>query len=178
MSIKALGVYGGGFIGMLVLALFTTGTFQKGILPRLSGHAGSEGAGEGAPGPSAEAGPKAPSSSVEGQNPAAAPPVPAAEAPREPAAGPANASPPARGEAAAGIEAGREEQVKRLARIYEGMRPKEAAAVLEKIERPLATQVLHGIKERQAAKILAAMNPAVAAELTHLLGPTGERATP
>jgi hypothetical protein len=177
MSIKALGLYGGVFVGMLVLALFTTGTFQQGILPRLSGHGASEGAGEGAPGPAAEAGPKAPAPSVEAQNPAA-PPVPVAEASPEPAAALTNAPPPVRGEAAAGIEAGREAQVKRLARIYEGMRPKEAAAVLEKIERPLATQVLHGVKERQAAKILAAMNPAVAAELTHLLGPTGERVMP
>ena len=174
MSIKALGLYGGVFVGMLALALFTTGTFQQGILPRLSGH----GASEGAPGPAAETGPKAPAPSVEGQNPAAAPPVPLAEAPIEPTAGLTNAPPPVRGEAAAGIEAGREAQVKRLARIYEGMRPKEAAAVLEKIERPLATQVLQEIKERPAAKILAAMNPAVAAELTHLLGPTGERVTP
>ena len=178
MSIKALGLYGGVFVGMLALALFTTGTFQQGILPRLSGHGASEGAGEGAPGPAVEAGPKAPAPSVEAQNPAATPPVPVIEASHEPAAGTAGAPPPVRGEAAAGIEAGREAQVKRLARIYEGMRPKEAAAVLEKIERPLATQVLQGIKERQAAKILAAMNPGVAAELTHLLGPTGERVTP
>lgn len=92
MSIKALGLYGGVFVGMLVLALFTTGTFQQGILPRLSGHGASEGAGEGAPGPAAEAGPKAPAPSVEAQNPAA-PPVPVAEASPEPAAALTNAPP-------------------------------------------------------------------------------------
>ncbi len=61
-------------------------------------------------------------------------------------------------------------QVKRLARLYEGMRPKEAATVLEKLDRSLAAGVLSEIKDRQAAKILGAMSPGVAAELTRFLG--------
>jgi hypothetical protein len=180
MSIKAIGLYGGVFVGMLVLALFTTGTFQQGILPRLSGHGANESAAEGASGSTAEAGPKAFTPSGEAQKPPP-PPVPSlavAEAPPGPPAGTSEGAPPVRREAAAAIEAGKEAQAKRLARIYEGMRPKEAAAVLEKIERPLATLVLQGIKERQTAKILAAMNPTVAAELTRLLGQTGESVTP
>jgi hypothetical protein len=186
MSIKMIGVYGGVFVGMLILALFTTGTFQRGILPRLSGHGASESAGEGAPGAAAEAGPKTPLPATTAQDPAttaqnpatATPPVPVAEAPHAPPANTADGATPVRREAVPGIEAGKEAQVQRLARIYEGMRPKEAAVVLEKIERPLATQVLHGIKERQTAKILAAMNPTVAAELTRLLGQVGESVAP
>jgi flagellar motility protein MotE (MotC chaperone) len=50
------------------------------------------------------------------------------------------------------------------------MRAKEAASVIEKLERPLAARVLSEIKDRQAAKILGAMNPAAAADLTRLLG--------
>ena len=44
MSIKMLGLYGGFFVGMLALALFVTGVFQRGILPRLSPRAKSEAA--------------------------------------------------------------------------------------------------------------------------------------
>jgi flagellar motility protein MotE (MotC chaperone) len=50
------------------------------------------------------------------------------------------------------------------------MRPKEAAGVLEKLERPLAAEVLGYMRERQAAKILGAMNADTAAELSRLLG--------
>jgi flagellar motility protein MotE (MotC chaperone) len=54
------------------------------------------------------------------------------------------------------------------------MRAKEAAIVIEKLERSLAVKVLGEIRERQAAKILGAMNPAAAADLSRLLGqPTG-----
>jgi len=59
--------------------------------------------------------------------------------------------------------------VKRLSRMYEGMRPKEAAGVLEKLDRELAAQMLAEINHRHAAKILAAMNPTAAAELTNQL---------
>jgi flagellar motility protein MotE (MotC chaperone) len=61
--------------------------------------------------------------------------------------------------------------------MYEGMRPKEAAGVMEKIERPLAARVLTEMRERQASKILGAMTPATAAELTRLLGQTSEKAS-
>jgi flagellar motility protein MotE (MotC chaperone) len=54
------------------------------------------------------------------------------------------------------------------------MRPKEAAAVLERLERPLAASVLREIRERQASKILGAMTPATAAELTRMLGQQAE----
>jgi flagellar motility protein MotE (MotC chaperone) len=58
------------------------------------------------------------------------------------------------------------------------MRPKEAAAVIEKLERPLAVRILTEVRERQAAKILGAMNAAAAAELTRLLGQPSSRETP
>jgi flagellar motility protein MotE (MotC chaperone) len=71
------------------------------------------------------------------------------------------------GREAPGEPAGR---VKRLARLYEGMRAKEAAAVLERLERPLAMRILSLLSERQAGKILSAMNPSAAAEVSRLLG--------
>lgn len=64
---------------------------------------------------------------------------------------------------------------KRLARVYESMKPKEAAAVLEKLERPMAAQLLREIRDKQASKILAAMTPATAAELSRHLAQPIER---
>jgi flagellar motility protein MotE (MotC chaperone) len=57
------------------------------------------------------------------------------------------------------------------------MRPKEAASVLEKLDRPFAARILADIRERQAARILGSMNPAAAAELSRLLGQPTEGAT-
>ena len=160
MSVKAVGLYGGVFFAALALALVVTGTFQHGILPRIVAHL---------PGPARDA-PTAPP--LDGQPTAAepaaraVPDTPTPILPQSVATRPAApaATPP---EAAA--------HVKRLARMYEGMRPKEAAAVLEKLDRPLAAQVLMEIRERQAAKILGALRPAAAAELTRLVGQAPSR---
>jgi hypothetical protein len=188
-----VGLYGGFFAGMLAVALLATGVLQQGILPRLSGRAAHPATGEAA---AASHGTPAAEKTAE---PAPPPPKSAAEAtePGQPVAVPVPAPVPAVGMAAhesprpSGTPAPpaavatkgtggpeREGQAKRLARVYEGMRPKEAAAVLEKLDRALAAQVLAEIRDRQTSKILGAMNPAVAAELTRLLGQPAERITP
>lgn len=175
MSIKALGMYGGFFLGMLLLALFVTGVFQQAILPRLSRPAAGEGAGsqEASTEDKAQLGATGPTVGVSAE------PAPTVEAtaatsdpPRDAAAAAAPSGGP-RDAAATGAGA----QVRRLARMYEGMRPKEAASVLEKLERPLAARVLTEIKERQASKILGAMNPSTAAELSRLLGDVMEKSS-
>jgi hypothetical protein len=174
MSIKTLAMYGTFFVGMLLVALFVTGVFQQGILPRFSGgekseaSRGHEGTSTAQPAVSPENGPSAQaqekpqlegSHAVVNSAPPPAAPTPSSDTPPQSQATDASA------------------QVKRLARMYEGMRPKEAAGVLEKLERTLAARVLTEMKERQASKILGTMNPGTAAELSRLLGQTAEKAS-
>jgi hypothetical protein len=174
MSIKTIGLYGGFFAGMFVVALFVTGVFQQGILPRFSGHGkdepkkhqaetGAKGVPEHPPTPAAGAPTAEPKSAPEPSGASAVPGVAHA------------AVPPVEGAKEVASDAGA--PVKRLSKMYEGMRPKEAAGVLEKLGRPFAAQVLAEINPRQAAKILAAMNPTAAAELTRLLGQPGGKPT-
>jgi flagellar motility protein MotE (MotC chaperone) len=63
------------------------------------------------------------------------------------------------------------EKVQRLARLYEAMKPKEAAIVLEKMDRGLALEILAAMKDGKASKILGAIQPGTAADLTKRLGP-------
>jgi hypothetical protein len=193
--IMRVGLYGGFFAGMLAVALLLTGVLQQGILPRLNGRSSHPATEQPAPAPSgtpaveqsAAAQPAPAKSAAETTGaeqpatgaasapaPSPAPGMGAHEAPR-PSAAPA--LPPSVAAKGTGVPE-REGQAKRLARVYEGMRPKEAAAVLEKLDRPLAAQVLAEIRDRQTSKILGAMNPATAAELTRLFGQPAERATP
>jgi len=174
MSIKTLGTYGAFFVGMLVVALFVTGVFQHGILPRFSGGEKSE-----ASRAHDDTNQVQPAVRLENGPSAQAQEKPKLEGPQAvadfapPPAAPASSSdaPPQSPTTDAGAQA------KRLARMYEGMRPKEAAGVLEKLERPLAARVLTEMKERQASKILGTMNPATAAELSRLLGQATEKAS-
>jgi hypothetical protein len=174
MSLKTIGLYSGFFAGMLLVALFVTGVFQQGILPRFSG-TGKEDSKKhetdsGAKGPAAGATARPPTGPAAESAPSSEPsePPPTATVPQA-AAQPAAGAPEAPADANA--------PVKRLSRMYEGMRAKEAAGVLEKLERPFAAQVLAEINPRHAAKILAAMTPAAAAELTRLLGQPGGKST-
>ncbi len=185
MSGKRLGMYGGFFVVMLLVALFTTGVFQQGILPRITGAGASEKArGEGGEDgmktdaeAKGETAPGKPPESSQPATPVGAPGTPPVTAPAAPAL--VAAQPPVSdSKAAEGKAAERGVQLKRLTRMYERMRPKEAASVLEKLERPLAVSVLSEMKEREAAKILGVMNPATAAEMTQLIGRTSEGNTP
>ncbi len=190
MSTKWLGIYCGYFLAMLALALFVTGVFQRGILPRLWGQATAEapisekagGAGDerspaiegpetaGKPG-SAPTGDQPPASGGASSDAAAARPSGSSGSGRgSPALDPQGPAPNSNQRPAKESLGDKTAQVKRLARVYEGMRPKEAASVIEKLERPLAVELLSEIKERQAAKILGAMNPASAAEISRQLG--------
>lgn len=179
MSVKWIGIYAGFFLLMLVVALFVTGVFQHQILPRLHGQPGGEAATAERPQEPSQVAAQAKAAPAEEPN-KAEPAKPyeqpgaakASPAPQEaPAAEPGSVPKPAKESAP-----DKPSQVKRLARLYEGMRPKEAATVLEKLDRPLAAGVLLEIKDRQAAKILGVMSPVTAAELTRLLsqGAPGE----
>ena len=56
-----------------------------------------------------------------------------------------------------------------LARIYQGMKPKKAAAVFEKLDLRMQVEVAMRMKERSVALIIAYMDPAQAAALTTAL---------
>lgn len=53
-----------------------------------------------------------------------------------------------------------------LVKIYENMKPKEAAPILEKLDMDTLLDLVERMKERKVAPILARMNPARAKEIT------------
>lgn len=59
--------------------------------------------------------------------------------------------------------------IKKLAKLYEGMEPEAAAAILVTLEPHMAAEVLASMRDRQAAKALAAMNGQTARELSERL---------
>jgi flagellar motility protein MotE (MotC chaperone) len=59
-----------------------------------------------------------------------------------------------------------EAKIKSLVRIYETMKPKEAARIFEQLDLPVLLDVLEQMKELKTAPILAAMDPAKAKAVT------------
>lgn len=59
-----------------------------------------------------------------------------------------------------------DEKVASTARLYETMKPKDAAAILQSLELETLLLVVERIKERKLAPIMAEMNPAKAREVT------------
>ena len=57
-------------------------------------------------------------------------------------------------------------KIKSLIKIYENMKPKEAARILEQLETDILLQVIDGMKEAKVATILANMDPAKANYIT------------
>lgn len=59
-----------------------------------------------------------------------------------------------------------EQKLKSLVKIYETMKPKDAAAILEKLDIDILLDVVERMREQKMAPILADMNPARAKEIT------------
>ncbi len=59
-----------------------------------------------------------------------------------------------------------ESNIRSLVKIYESMKPKEAARIFDEVEMPVLLMVVDRMKERKAAPILAKMNPLKAKALT------------
>lgn len=59
-----------------------------------------------------------------------------------------------------------EAKIKSLVKIYETMKPKEAARIFEQLDQPVLLDVLEQMKEMKTAPILAAMDPAKAKAVT------------
>lgn len=62
-----------------------------------------------------------------------------------------------------------EAQLQSLVKIYETMKPKEAALILEKLDLPVLLNVVERMKEKKVAGVLAAMNPKIAKDVTNEL---------
>ncbi len=67
------------------------------------------------------------------------------------------------------------EKIRSLVKIYENMKPQEAAMIFEDLENNTLIEVLDQMKEAKAAPILAKMNLEKARELTVLLATEGKR---
>ncbi len=59
-----------------------------------------------------------------------------------------------------------EAQLRSLVKIYESMKPKEAARIFEELDMAVLLEVIDRMKERKSAPILAKMNPDKAKEIT------------
>jgi len=66
--------------------------------------------------------------------------------------------------------------IRQLVRVYEAMRPRDAATILDDLDMPILLQVLDRMREAKAAPVLAAMRPerarAATAELSRLRAAT------
>ncbi|MBI1208582.1 MAG: hypothetical protein GC191_15020 [Azospirillum sp.] len=60
-------------------------------------------------------------------------------------------------------------QLESLVKIYETMKPKEAARIFEALDQPVLLDVIERMKEAKAAPVLAAMDPMKAREITAAL---------
>ena len=49
--------------------------------------------------------------------------------------------------------------IRQLVRVYESMRPRNAATILDDLDMPILLQVLDRMREAKAAPVLAAMRP-------------------
>ncbi len=63
-----------------------------------------------------------------------------------------------------------------LVRVYEAMKPKDAAVIFDDLDMPVLLQVMDRMKDRKAAPVLAAMLPERARELTAELAELRSRA--
>lgn len=84
----------------------------------------------------------------------------------QPGADPSAAAPPP-------AKVSEEQRYAELARIYQAMKPKAAAQVLQQLALPLQVEVCRRMRERATALILAAMDPLKAASLTTAMARQG-----
>jgi flagellar motility protein MotE (MotC chaperone) len=68
----------------------------------------------------------------------------------------------------------RDQSVRKLAKMYENMKPVEAAPILSALDVETVLEVLKRMKERPAAKILAQLEPGLAAQISMRMSLKGE----
>lgn len=75
-------------------------------------------------------------------------------------------------------EAAEKKRIGKLARIYENMKPEEAAKALDGVEPDTIVLILQKMNEGSAAQVLAKMEPLMAAQITQMLFEGTQRRTP
>jgi len=70
-------------------------------------------------------------------------------------------------------KASRDANVKQLVEVYKGMEPAKAAKLMEKLDEPVAVQIIAGMRGRSAGQILSRMEPERAARITKQLSLSG-----
>lgn len=66
-------------------------------------------------------------------------------------------------------EAAEKKRVSKLARLYNGMKPKDAAEAMDALDDDLAVTILQRMEEGTASKVLSEFEPAKAARLTQII---------
>lgn len=67
------------------------------------------------------------------------------------------------------LVASEESEVRRVIAVYEGMKPEEAARLLDGLDMSITMVIFSGMSERRAAPILARMNPVRAQAISRIL---------
>jgi flagellar motility protein MotE (MotC chaperone) len=144
------------FVGMLTVMMYATGVYQQGVRPyvapvlaRVKQTWEERQTKQAAPQVDL---PRPVAAQVHTQQPGLAEPAGLQQNGRVPE-GPPSSTPP-------------ENETKHLVRVYERMRAKDAASIVEQLEVPLAVEILSQMTDRQAARILGAMAPERAARIT------------
>lgn len=75
-------------------------------------------------------------------------------------------------------EAAEKKRIGKLARIYENMKPEEAAKALDGVELETIVLILQKMNEDNAAQVLAKMEPLMAAQITQMLFEGTQRLAP
>ncbi len=68
-----------------------------------------------------------------------------------------------------------DERVLQVARVYQAMKPREAAAVFERLDPALQVRIASQMRERSVASVMAAMSPEAASTLTAALAGMASR---
>jgi len=71
------------------------------------------------------------------------------------------------------LDTEREESVDRLAKVYENMKPAQAAPIIAALDMDIILDIMSRMHERQAARILASMDPGTAALISEGLSQGG-----
>ena len=75
-------------------------------------------------------------------------------------------------------EAFEEERFAHLVKVYEGMKPGEAASLIERLNEDTAVKLFYRMKEKKVSQVLAFVNPDLAAKLSERLAVHQRETTP
>ena len=75
-------------------------------------------------------------------------------------------------------EAFEEKRFEHLVKVYEGMKPQEAASLLQRLQEDTAVRLLYRMREKKAGQILSFVKPEIAAKLSERLAVLSQKTAP